>query len=68
MKKSRLLLFVLSVLFIIMTAASIFTLSVNALDNGTAEDGGKWDRVCCGFSCIDGEDYCVGTGTLTCCK
>jgi len=68
MKKSRLLLFVLSILFVIMTTASIFTLSVNALDNGTAEDGGNWEHVCCGSGCIGGEDYCTGTGTYICCK
>jgi len=28
---------------------------------------GNWAQVCCGTGCSPG-DYCVGTGTYTCCK
>lgn len=29
---------------------------------------GSWEDVCCGASCIGGEDYCLGNGDRTCCK
>lgn len=30
------------------------------------DGGGRWEDVCCGPSCE--EDYCTGSGDLTCCK
>ena len=68
MKKSKLLLGMLMLFFVVIVVASIFTLSVKALDNGHSEDNGKWDEVCCGSMCKGGHDYCLGTGTNTCCK
>jgi len=68
MKRSKLLIGVLAVLFILLTAASIFTLSLEALDNGHSEDGGTWAEVCCGTKCQGGKDYCSGEGRFNCCK
>lgn len=36
--------------------------------NPTTQDaGGVWADVCCGSTC-GGQDYCIGSGTFTCCK
>jgi len=68
MKKSKLLLGMLMLFFVVIVVASIFTLSIKALDNGHRTDDGKWAEVCCGHMCKGGNDYCIGTGTLICCK
>ena len=60
----------LSVFFCFMIFASIVTLSISAADDGfpAPSADGKWEAVCCGTRCNGGNDYCVGTGTLVCCK
>jgi hypothetical protein len=35
-------------------------------DQFCAGGGGAWGAVCCGPRC--GGDYCLGSGTYTCCK
>jgi hypothetical protein len=30
-------------------------------------DAGVWSQVCCGAGC-GGMDYCIGSGSYTCCK
>ena len=70
MKKTRVVV-MLSIFFCLIVFASVLTLSVNATDDGFPApdpDGGKWAWVCCGSMCAGGVDYCVGSGSYTCCK
>lgn len=43
--------------------AGIAALSLRA---NTGAGDGNWANVCCGASC--GVDYCLGSGSYTCCK
>ena len=69
MKKTKAI-FMLSVLFGLIVFASIITLSLSADPGAFPKPGvdGKWEAVCCGTRCNGGNDYCVGTGNLVCCK
>ena len=67
MRASKVIFVFLAILFVVVVAASIFTLSVSALDNGQSTDSGKWAAVCCG-GCPTNQDFCIGDGTYKCCK
>lgn len=67
MKKTTILFAMLSILFCIVVLSTIFSLSVDAARDPLPSKDGNWAFVCCG-SCEGGQDYCVGTGTFTCCK
>jgi hypothetical protein len=59
------------VFFSLVVFGSIAALSLSAGGHGDPfpeADGGRWAQVCCGSMCHDGMDYCMGTGSLTCCK
>ncbi len=36
-------------------------------EKAQARDG-SWEDVCCGSTCVGGQDYCLGNGTYSCCK
>ena len=57
----------------ILNALALLSLATmaRALMPSTAEAaasaGGYWAQVCCGTQCTGG-DYCIGSGSSTCCK
>ena len=57
----------------IMNALAILALALvaRAMVPATAQadinPGGSWAAVCCGGGC-GSTDYCIGSGTYTCCK
>lgn len=49
-------------------AALTLALVGRALLPSTAQAaGGYWAQTCCGTQCASG-DYCIGSGSYTCCK
>lgn len=71
LKKSKVFVALLVVFFSVVVLGSIAALSLNAavfLDPLPGADAGRWAQVCCGSLCSGGMDYCMGTGSYTCCK
>lgn len=75
MSKKKLGFFAMIVLFVMVSLAVIITLAtppaLNAASTEVKEEGGsgKWEAVCCGTNrCGPVGDFCIGTGTLVCCK
>ncbi len=70
MRKQKLIFASLVILFLVVAFATITTLA-NQLpdpDGGSGGGSGKWQMVCCGLPKLCGQDVCMGTGTLNCCK
>lgn len=68
MKKQKMFLAALTLLFVIVVFAVVTTLSLNAIDTSHTTASGRWATVCCGKICPGGEDICHGDGTYSCCK
>lgn len=54
---------------VFLTLLLVFALSLAPSVGAAREAGGTgvWAEVCCGSHCSPG-DYCIGSGTFTCCK
>ena len=48
---------------------AVLAAGANAGTPTTAKaDDGSWEVVCCGAACGELGDYCLGSGTRTCCR
>lgn len=52
----------ISLLFVV-----LMTLAAAASFVAPKANAGNWSDVCCGPAC-GGDDYCIGSGSFTCCK
>jgi hypothetical protein len=73
MKRKNILFGVLVLLFALIAVTGVATLTMSAAEGGGGPStdpytGGSWEFVCCGSACDGGVDYCVGSGSYTCCK
>lgn len=51
----------------VLAALALVAMALGVAPRTSRAEQGHWADVCCGPSCPGG-DYCLGTGTYTCCK
>lgn len=63
--KKKLLLGIAIIFYVVLAFTAVGALIFTP---ASLESAGRWEKVCCGLGCAGGVDYCLGSGSYTCCK